>query len=52
MPLAEIGNPDMHAMWAFLNGSGYQVDIATLPAAYPEVTWTSFADWAHHTFSR
>ncbi|MEU5947563.1 NmrA/HSCARG family protein [Micromonospora sp. NPDC047465] len=50
VPLAEIGDPDMHAMWAFLNGPGYQVDIAALHAAHPEVGWTSFADWAHRTF--
>ncbi|MER5336661.1 NmrA/HSCARG family protein [Micromonospora sp. NPDC002717] len=50
VPLADIGNPDMHAMWAFLNGPGYQVDIAALHAAHPEVGWTSFADWAHRTF--
>ncbi|SCL21226.1 Uncharacterized conserved protein YbjT, contains NAD(P)-binding and DUF2867 domains [Micromonospora pallida] len=50
VPLAAIGDPDMHAMWTFLNGPGYQVDIAALHAAHPEVGWTSFADWAHHTF--
>ncbi|MFE9657811.1 NmrA family NAD(P)-binding protein [Micromonospora sp. NPDC006431] len=50
VPLAEIGNPDMHAMWTFLNGSGYQVDIAALHAAHPEVGWTSFAEWADRTF--
>ena len=50
VPLEAIGNPDMHAMWAFLNGPGYQVDVAALHAAHPEVAWTSFAEWAQHTF--
>jgi uncharacterized protein YbjT (DUF2867 family) len=50
VPLAEVGNPDMHAMWTFLNGPGYRVDIAALHAAHPEIAWTSFADWAHRTF--
>jgi uncharacterized protein YbjT (DUF2867 family) len=51
VPLGEIRNPDMHAMWAFLNGPGYHVDIATLHAAHPEIAWTSFAGWAHRTFT-
>ncbi|MET8562633.1 NmrA/HSCARG family protein [Streptomyces flaveolus] len=46
VPLAAIGNPDMHAMWEFLNGPGYRVDIPALRAAHPEVRWTRFADWA------
>ena len=27
VPLARITNSDMHAMWAFLNGPGYRVDL-------------------------
>lgn len=50
VPLEAIGNPDMHAMWSFLNGPGYRVDIAALHAAHPEIAWTSFAEWAQHTF--
>lgn len=50
VPLAEIGNPDMRAMWEFLNGPGYQVDIAALHAAHPKLGWTSFAEWADHSF--
>lgn len=50
VPLESIGNPDMYAMWTFLNGPGYQVDVTALHAAYPEIGWTSFADWARHTF--
>ncbi|MFJ8787953.1 NmrA/HSCARG family protein [Streptomyces sp. NPDC102462] len=51
VPLTAIGNPDMHAMWAFLNGPGYRVDIPALHAAHPEIRWTRFTDWAHHTWS-
>ena len=49
-PLESIGNPDMHAMWRFLNGPGYRVDVQALHAANPDIAWTSFADWAQHTF--
>lgn len=51
VPLAAVGNPDMHAMWTFLNGPGYRVDIPTLHDSRPEVSWTSFADWAHRTWA-
>lgn len=51
VPLDAIANPDMHAMWEFLNGPAYQVDIAALRAAYPHLSWTSFADWASHTLA-
>ncbi|GAA4623772.1 NmrA/HSCARG family protein [Actinoallomurus vinaceus] len=51
VPLDAISNPDMHAMWAFLNGPGYRVDITTLHAAHPEIAWTSFAGWARRTFA-
>ncbi len=49
-PLESIRNPDMYAMWTFLNGPGYRVDIAALRAAHPDIGWTSFADWAQRTF--
>jgi uncharacterized protein YbjT (DUF2867 family) len=49
-PLESIGNPDMHAMWTFLNGPGYRVDLEALHAANPDIVWQSFADWAQHTF--
>ncbi|WIX76702.1 NmrA/HSCARG family protein [Amycolatopsis carbonis] len=49
-PVESIRNPDMHAMWEFLNGPGYQVDITTLHAAHPEIGWTSFASWARQVF--
>lgn len=51
-PLAAITNPDMHAMWDFFNGPGYQVDIPALHEAHPEISWTSFADWTRQTFLR
>ncbi|MFG3010601.1 NmrA/HSCARG family protein [Streptomyces cinerochromogenes] len=49
-PLAAIDNPDMHAMWTFLNTTGYQVDIPTLHTAHPDIPWTPFATWARHTW--
>jgi uncharacterized protein YbjT (DUF2867 family) len=49
-PLESIRNPDMHAMWRFLNGPGYRVDLEALHAANPDIVWQSFADWAQHTF--
>ncbi len=49
-PLESIRSPDMYAMWRFLNGPGYRVDIQALHRANPDIAWTSFADWAHHTF--
>jgi uncharacterized protein YbjT (DUF2867 family) len=49
-PLESIRDPDMHAMWVFLNGPGYRVDIAALHTANPDIVWTSFADWAWRTF--
>lgn len=52
VPLTAVGNPDMHAMWTFLNGPGYRVDIPALHAAHPEIHWTGFADWALSTFAR
>jgi uncharacterized protein YbjT (DUF2867 family) len=51
VPLPAIRNPDMHAMWAFLNGPGYHVDIPRLRASYPQIAWTGFAGWALRTFS-
>ena len=48
--LESIHNPDMLAMWRFLNGPGYRVDIDALRTANPDIAWTSFADWAQHTF--
>ncbi|MEW2296765.1 NmrA/HSCARG family protein [Streptomyces sp. NPDC006743] len=51
VPLSAIDNADMHAMWTFLNGPGYRVDIPALHAAHPDIHWTGFADWAHRTLA-
>jgi uncharacterized protein YbjT (DUF2867 family) len=51
VPLDAITNPDMHAMWRFLNGPGYQVDLDALHGAQPQIGWTTFADWASRTFT-
>lgn len=47
--LSTIDNDDMLAMWTFLRGKGYQVDIPALHASHPKMGWTSFADWAVQT---
>ena len=49
VPLSAIERPDMRAMWEFLRGPGYRVDLPTLHATYPALRWTSFADWADQT---
>jgi uncharacterized protein YbjT (DUF2867 family) len=49
-PLESIRNPDMFAMWRFLNGPGYRVDIEALRDKNPDIAWTSFAEWARQTF--
>jgi uncharacterized protein YbjT (DUF2867 family) len=51
MSLVRAGSADMTAMWDFLRGDGYQADIDGLRRDYPDVGWTSFAEWARHTFA-
>ncbi|MFI6122872.1 NmrA/HSCARG family protein [Streptomyces sp. NPDC051064] len=51
VPLKAIGNPDMQAMWTFLDGPGYRVDIPALHAAHPDIAWTSFSEWAQRAFA-
>jgi uncharacterized protein YbjT (DUF2867 family) len=48
VPLAELRerNEDLAAMYEFLAGEGYGIDTGALRDRYPEVPWTSFADWA------
>lgn len=46
LDLRRRSSDDMVAMWAFLNEEGYAVDIAALHEAYPEISWTTFDDWA------
>jgi hypothetical protein len=36
---------DLAAMYRFLEQTGYQIDIDVLRGRFPEVRWTSFADW-------
>lgn len=43
-----ISSPDMRAMFTFLATDGYSVDVAALHAAYPQIGWESFSDWAQH----
>ena len=37
---------DLAAMYEFLAREGYGIDVAALRDRYPEISWTSFADWA------
>lgn len=37
---------DLGAMYAFLAGPGYGIDVAAVRERYPEVAWRSFATWA------
>jgi hypothetical protein len=37
---------DLAAMYEFLSGDGYGIDVAAVRARYPEVAWTPFASWA------
>jgi uncharacterized protein YbjT (DUF2867 family) len=36
---------DIAAMYRYLEQTGYQVNISDLHRRFPEVAWTSFADW-------
>jgi uncharacterized protein YbjT (DUF2867 family) len=38
---------DLAAMYGFLSDEGYGIDVGAVRARYPEVPWTTFADWAH-----
>lgn len=48
LPLSEIRarSPDLAAMYEFLGGDGYGIDVAALRGRYPEVQWQPFAEWA------
>ncbi|OON78009.1 NmrA/HSCARG family protein [Streptomyces tsukubensis] len=48
IPLEDLlrAGPDMGAMYAYLTLTGYQVDIPALHAAFPDIPWISFPDWA------
>jgi len=48
VPLEQIRtrSDDLAAMYEFLSTDGYRIDVAAVRARYPEINWTSFADWA------
>lgn len=52
VPLAAVqrSNPDMGAMWSFIAGGGYAVDIQRLHREFPTVAWTPFDRWAASAF--
>jgi uncharacterized protein YbjT (DUF2867 family) len=47
-PLETIADrsPDLAAMYRFLAGPGYGIDVAAVRRRYPEVSFSSFAQWA------
>lgn len=49
-PVESIRNPDMRAMWTFLNGRGYRADLQALHAQHPDIAWQTFAVWARQAF--
>ncbi|MEU0806975.1 NmrA/HSCARG family protein [Streptomyces sp. NPDC005970] len=46
LDLVRRASEDMGAMFTFLTETGYAVDIAALRAEFPDIAWTSFAEWA------
>lgn len=46
VPIDSIDNEDMRAMWRFLDGPGYRVDLADLHRQHPDISWSPFATWA------
>jgi uncharacterized protein YbjT (DUF2867 family) len=42
----ERRSEDLAAMYRFLEDEGYGIDVQKFRARYPEVGWTSFADWS------
>ncbi|MFD7444715.1 hypothetical protein [Streptomyces sp. NPDC059909] len=46
LSLVRESSADMGAMWSYLHGPGYRVDIPALHRCYPDIPWTTFADWA------
>ena len=47
-PLQELAerSTDLAAMYRFLAGPGYGIDVAAVRRRYPEVSFSSFAEWA------
>jgi len=48
IPIAQVRarSADLAAMYTFLAREGYGIDVDAVRAAYPEVAWVSFAEWA------
>jgi uncharacterized protein YbjT (DUF2867 family) len=48
VPVEEIRarSADLGAMYDFLAREGYGIDVAAVRGRYPEVPWTTFAEWA------
>jgi uncharacterized protein YbjT (DUF2867 family) len=48
IPIAAVRerSADLAAMYEFLAGDGYEIDVAAVRSGYPEVAWLSFAEWA------
>ncbi len=44
-PLESVADTDLRAMYAFLEAGGYQVDVAAVHAAHPEVDWHGVDAW-------
>jgi uncharacterized protein YbjT (DUF2867 family) len=42
---AQIGSPDMRAMYTYLSEHGYSADVVRLRHDYPTVNWQRFEDW-------
>jgi uncharacterized protein YbjT (DUF2867 family) len=44
--VVEERSTDLAAMYRFLQGAGYGIDVEAVRNRYPKVPWLSFADWA------
>lgn len=44
-PLDEVRNPDVRAMYDYLERVGYDVDVAAVRARFPDVRWQTFGEW-------
>jgi uncharacterized protein YbjT (DUF2867 family) len=54
LPLEEVAarSADLAAMYCFLGGGGYQVDIAGVRARFAEVSWSTFGAWVTAELAR
>ncbi len=46
VPVEQVKDLDMAAMFSFFNKPGFQVDIVALHRAYPEIPWHNYLSWA------